>query len=326
MIKNAIVSAAENITEVTIEQLESTIEQLDNSILVDEIKRTADILKTKVNEFDNNKLTNKYNKNNLSPESIQDMLEYKINEIYRYFFALQNLILQYMNQKVVITYVHINSNGQREIRLIDNDIKHLAVEQGHNFYKIGYDVQDNYMKLRNSLPDTTNTKLQQVAKLAEDRYKQFKKVVWWKIRGQKWAGYQFYTKGPINEAFANFYINTRPGINYFRYSLEKNLSIFITHPKFGAIQADYLNGFLLGDVTKGNIQFAVKGQFGSPQGFKQVVNFLNKIGDDFNEKKLQQLIKYFTKIPKNKTSQIKQLQQDEIEHIIQPILNNLKST
>ena len=51
----------------------------------------------------------------------------------------------------------------------------------------------------------------------------------------------------------------------------------------GVIYADNANGFLIGDVSLGGLQFAVKGAFGSPQSFTMIINWLKKIKEqDFS--------------------------------------------
>jgi hypothetical protein len=68
------------------------------------------------------------------------------------------------------------------------------------------------------------------------------------------------TRGPINEAFVSFYINNIK----FNSDLETNIDYFMLDPTMGAINADNMNGFLIGDVSGGKIQYAVKGEGGSP--------------------------------------------------------------
>lgn len=317
-LNNVSASISDSVMETTVQALEETIDSIDQSEIIIQIQNLIPILIEAIEEFESNySLTKKFQTQ--TPALIEQSLDFKIKRIYDNFFKLQNLILAYMGQKVLITYVHVGQDGKREIRIVDNDISHLAIQtgswRGREFHKIGYDLTNNYQILKNSLPDTTNKTLQETAQLAEQRYNDFKKIVWWKIRGQKWAGYQLYTKGPLNEAFVNFYLNTRANANPLRYGREKNLAVFMTHPKLGAIQADYLNGFLLGDVSRNNLQFAVKGDFGSPQGFKQVAKELKKLSSDFSEQNLKEFIKQFTTIPEDKASQIRQLTEKEINWV-----------
>ena len=45
-----------------------------------------------------------------------------------------------------MTYVHVDDEGRREIRISDNDISHLGITRGtmwngNPFYKLGYNVE-----------------------------------------------------------------------------------------------------------------------------------------------------------------------------------------
>jgi hypothetical protein len=105
------------------------------------------------------------------------------------------------------------------------------------------------------LPDEDNQRLQNTAKVATERYLETRKVIQKHRRGivywrtaDKFKGYAMNTLGPINEAFANFYINTPANENVFSTNLEKNVETFVLHPQYGIRQADTMNGFLVGDV------------------------------------------------------------------------------
>jgi len=112
---------------------------------------------------------------------------------------------------VLITYVHIDDTGKREIRLIDNDLEHLQATTFNNGYgrkwaSLGYIVEDHYRLLKNSLSDDENRGLDETAKEVESRYLKYRGKILWKINSE-WYGYKLYNKGPINEAYAAFYIH-----------------------------------------------------------------------------------------------------------------------
>lgn len=177
-----------------------------------------------------------------------------------------------------MSYVHIDDEGRRSIRISQNDISHLGIISGVNswngnsFFKLGYYMEEHYKNLKNSLPDEENEELQKTAMEIDRRYLNYKKRVMWYVNNS-WKGYRFYTKGPINEAFVNFYVHNVQLLN----SMEKNIDIYMLDGTYGAINADATKGFLIGDVSKGGLQFAVKGIFGSPQGTKEVIKDFKKI-------------------------------------------------
>jgi hypothetical protein len=209
--------------------------------------------------------------------------------IYKDFFELQNLINLFIYQKVLMTYVHVDPiTGQREIRLFDNNISQLEVTEvnnyGRTYAKLAYDVSERYLQLKNSLSDAENSGLQTTAAEVEARYVKYKGRILWQLNSE-WVGYKLYNRGPINEAFTAFYIKEVQLQN----ELNTNINQFMTSvdPQ-GVIYADNANGFLIGDVSLGGLQFAVKGAFGSPQNFATVIKELKKMKEqDFSFESLK---------------------------------------
>lgn len=84
--------------------------------------------------------------------------------------------------------------------------------------------------------------------------------------------------------------------------------------------ANSTKGFMIGDVSKNGIQYAVKGAFGSPQHYKEVVNTFNKLlnGEELSEKHLQQIInKYVTEEGNRELpSHISELSKKSISQIV----------
>lgn len=235
------------------------------------------------------------------------ILDAKKDLIYKDFFELQNLINLSQGQKVVVTYVDIGEDGQREIRIIDNDISHLGTEMGmyrnNPYYKLSYEVNSAYRILKNELSEEQNQGLQLTAAEVERRYTKYKKRVLWRPQGSDWKGYYFPTKGPINEAYASFYIKNIEFSGYMEDQIDK----FILDNECGAITADNFSGFMIGDYSQDGIQYAIKGKFGGAQGWIQVANKLQTVVDnDFSESAWQNFIEFFTKRPEMK-SQIKEL-------------------
>lgn len=56
--------------------------------------------------------------------------EHRKNLIYENLFKLQNFINAFLGQEIVMTYVHVDETGSRQIRIMDNDIGHLMVTTG----------------------------------------------------------------------------------------------------------------------------------------------------------------------------------------------------
>lgn len=253
-------------------------------------------------------------------------LQLKKDLIYKDFFQLQNLMNLFIYQKVLMTYVHVDPvTGQREIRLFDNDISHLEATEvsnyGRSYAKLGYDVAERYQQLRNSLSDSDNEGLQVTAAEVEARYVKYKGRILWQLDNE-WVGYKLYNRGPINEAFTAFYIKEVQLNN----GLNENVNQFMTsQDPQGVIYADNANGFLIGDVSLGGLQFAVKGAFGSPQSFTTIINWLKKIKEqDFSFASLKEFIERFKYAEQEKaTKLVKPMTKRSIEAMVRYHGDNL---
>lgn len=242
-------------------------------------------------------------------------LESSIDDIYVSFFDVQNLINAYIGQRIVMTFVSVDSEGNREIRVSDNTVEHLKEISFRGNQRLAYLINEHYKTLTNSLPSEKNQTISDVAKEVERRYVEYKgKILWYYPNA--WKGYKMYHKGPINEAYVNFYVNN---FYFGKSNTEENIDIFMKHKDYGAINADSTKGFLIGDVHKGGIQYAVKGEFGGPQGLIQVAKDLKKIsGENFSEKKLKEFIKKYTEeeLEKEYHPHVYDLTKKEMEEIL----------
>lgn len=298
---------AEEVSVITHEDLTNSIatELIGSSSLLEEIKKSIKIFLKKVEQYE--KITSE------KPATIGQALsklESQKEFIYADFFKIQNLINAFLGQKIVMSYIHVDEYGRREVRISDNTVDHLGITRGvawngNPFYKLGYDFSSHYETLKNGLPDDDNEGLQATAMEVERRYFAYKKRVLWYV-GQ-WKGYRLTNRGPINEAFMNFYIHKIK----LESGMEENIDKFMTSDN-GAIKADATRGYLIGDVYKDGVQYAVKGAFGSPQGTKEIIKEFKKIqSEDFSDDAIWSFINKFTKeeLDKGYKPQIKEMTQ-----------------
>lgn len=242
-------------------------------------------------------------------------LETQKELIYRNFFDLQNLINAYMGQMVILTYVHVDDNGRREVRLSDNTIDHLqAIHSWKNDsgpLRLSYVVQNHYAKLQNSLSNKNNDILQKTAAEVEGRYMRYDRFVLWNYGG--WKGYKFESRGPINEAFVAIYVHNIK----LSGMMEQDIDFFVLNPKFGAINADNAAGTLIGDVRKNGVQFAVKGDYASPQGFMDITKDFQELQKNFSAENLYKLIEKWTVEEEERAvPQIKKMTEDTLNEYI----------
>ena len=305
---------ANTVSEITHEDLANAVasELIGSASLLETIKHEIKLFLKKVEVYEQITSTKS---ENIMPMKLK--LEKQRELIYTDFFRIQNLINIFLGQRIVMTYVHIDDSGKREIRISDNSVENLTIVsgttwRGNPFWKLGYDFSSRYQTLKNGLPDEDNEGLQNTAFEVERRYSEYKKRVLWYVG--EWRGYKLTTKGPINEAFVNFYVHKIK----LEKSMEENINEFMTG-SYGAINADATRGYLIGDVSKDGIQYAVKGAFGSPQGFKEIIKEFKKLyEEDFSDTAFRNFINKFTKeeLDKKYKHQIKELSKRSISGIV----------
>ena len=142
--------------------------------------------------FEINKFLQKLEDYNNSNFSVADQslsgkirsLSHKKDIIYKDFFVIQNMINNFLGQEIIMTYVHIDDEGKREIRISENDIEHLQVAGVIRYkgaktgsVKLSYNVENHYEILKNSLPEEENVRLQIAAQTVEGRWHKYRKKV-----------------------------------------------------------------------------------------------------------------------------------------------------
>lgn len=284
---------SQKIREITIPELEKKVESELEKIQPEIIEHTSqnreELIKriqVKIRSFTKAVTAHQKQLDIIGRSGGYDRISKSTQEVYSRFFELQNLINTYLSQRIIVTYVHVDKNGEREIRLYNNNSEHLRTRRNEAKYSF---KNRGYQLLRTTLPKDSKPEkdLQNTAKEVEKRYNASKQhIVQWTTKGGGFAGYKLQSKGPINEAFVNFYVNTladdRP--HYFSSpDKDGNVKIYALHNLYGMVQADTENGFLVGDVSAGGkIQYAVKGRYAAAQRYKTIFEFFNTLDKEFN--------------------------------------------
>lgn len=306
-------SAVQQIKEITHEELKT---QLEN-----QIRPEFEEIKEAMKKFNNNAQTYLNALNSIRDNDEIQLLDRLKDTLYAEFFEIQNLLNAHIGQRIILTYVFVKSDGTREIRVSDNNEKHL--ERQGKLKTLKYVVKDHYQILKNSLPQEDNEGLEETAKeVSERRRKNEHYIVLWDQR-EKRVGYMVKTEGPINEAYVNFYIHNiqlRQAIN-----IEDRINRFMLDINYGAIKADATRGYFIGDVSRDGIQYAVKGNFGSPQGVREIIKEFQEImNSDYSETSLKNFINKFTIAEQERklSPQIKKMTEDELNELLVDISKN----
>lgn len=321
---------AEDIAEISTRELKKALHEeiIDKSAIYKELKKLIPEFMKQVKQYQMKYMELKSMSFSDRWEAQEKLLKFEIDNIYSVFFQIQNLFNAYVNQKIIMTYVSVDGDGNRTIKVSNNNIDLLSIEQftyPYKFQKLGYNFNNSEHAtiLKNCLPDKDNATLNTTAKEVTKRYNDHKigqrrHLIMWNTNG-KWSGYSLNTKGPINEAYVNFYVHNVK----LKSTLEYNIERFMIDDRYGVKKADATKGFMIGDVRSGGIQYAVKGEFGSPQHFKDVYNTFEKLlgsdGSGLSPENIDKIIdKYLIEErQRNYAPQAKELVSDEITKLLE---------
>lgn len=256
-------------------------------------------------------------------------------EAYVAFFDFQNLFNEFFKQRIQMIYVVEGANG-RELVLVDNDMSDIVRNQWGG---LSYQVNQIERVLRWSKDEYDPSSLDNTANEVFRRWdiamERHSKTSWlpilWKF-GKTWSGAFVNNKGSLNEAYANFYINQF----YFKFGMEKNVSIYVTDQQYGVAAVDNTGGFVIGDVTYTNnnntseyqntIQFAIKGKNAGPMGmaavYKSIVKALQTFQDEFKTIDLLNEIRQMVSKPGN-AHQMRQMTEAQLDKEIESLHNML---
>ena len=208
-------------------------------------------------------------------------------------FILQNIVNEWIGQKVQMVYVYKGQGGDIELWKVDNTVDDLSIGRGsksHGGYVNGrYQLSKKKLLafmnegkaslLENEAYDPTTLKLTyseilQRKKIAKSVVNGGTFYILWN-EGDGWHGVRVSSEGVLAEAYAGFYLN---GV-VFESNMETNVRIFMTDPAYGAIQVDNQSGFLAGDVVQqgSSVQYGIKTKGASAMGYLQVVQMASQI-------------------------------------------------
>lgn len=220
-----------------------------------------------------------------------------------------------------MTYVFQSADGGFHLGLFDNDMSHVARgAYGRLTYQINNINKIFQYDMNEYNADILNNTFREVLYRWGVALSTHKKKVWlpllWKMGG--WAGVKVNNQGTLAEAYANFYVNKVT----FNGNMEQKVANFVLNREHGAMSVDNTSGFAIGDINKGNVQFAVKKNKSGLMGIAQVYNIIQQlkvqlgiIDDTF----LTTLYDEITK--QGKAKQVAQLTSGKVSKDLEKMLN-----
>ena len=208
-------------------------------------------------------------------------------------FGFQEIVNGVLGQQVQMIYVYVGRDGSPEIYKISNTGDHLKQSLASKgggmtarYGSLSKDFLDRHgEKIKNSLNNNGQENLDTAYKETVKRGKYSRKklnigflLVLWKP-AQVWLKMKISSLGDVNEAYAAFYLNMIFNNFIFKDSggLEWLLNTFLLHDEYGVAAVDNISGFLEGDVTIGNIEYAIKSKGATTLSPNQVIDLAKAI-------------------------------------------------
>lgn len=322
---------AQEAVSVTTEELSKIVQQALNSdlaVTIDQVMQSLDVFeKEYFKYYELIKVKRSLKKKGQDMGAIRQEIHTMERDLYEKFFNFQNLFNAYYGQKIVMTYVYRNENGEFQIGLSDNDLSHVVENQ---FQHLEYSVEGIEEMLKLEAKEYDNALLDETANSIYDRWEiakaRFRKgtglPIFWQNDDGSWVGMKINNRGTIAEAYANFYINKVPftGIG----GIERRVGFYITDKENGVMGVDNTLGFFLGDVTASNeqsVQYAVKTQRAGLMGMYQINKYIQQIKKDLKSANGPE----FLEALKEKVSQPGKIKQvtSNLSKFLEKDLNNL---
>ena len=208
-------------------------------------------------------------------------------------FKFQEVVNAVLGQKVQMVYVYVDRKGNPVLYTMENTGEHLkqsyASKGGGMTARYG-NLSKSFLdrhgqQIKNSLEDNGKEQLDMAYKETVKRAKYSKKVlnigfllVLWQP-AKVWLKMKISALGDINEAYAAFYLNMVYNNFIFNKSsdIEWLLNTFLLHEWYGVAAVDNISGFFEGDVTIGNVEYAIKSRGATTLSPKQVVDLAETV-------------------------------------------------
>lgn len=214
-------------------------------------------------------------------------------------FNFQEIVNGVLGQEVQMIYVYIGKDGQPEIYRISNSGEHIKqsmASKGRGMTARYGNLSKKFLdehgeKIENSLKDNGEEQLNLAYKETVKRGQYSRKklnigfllVLW--CPAKVWLKMKISSLGDVNEAYAAFYLNMVFNDFIFNQSsdIEWLLNTFLLHDRYGVTAVDNISGFLEGDVTIGNIEYAIKSKGATTLSPEQVISLAINIKESSPE-------------------------------------------
>ena len=231
-------------------------------------------------------------------EEISEILHSnKVKEIFAIAEEFQNDLNILLGQEVQLIYVYENDIGEPEMYVIKDTDLLMADQQSRGSGVAG---RFNASVFKNAINDLKqndiNKHIEKMVKTQEPKYneegakktymesmrryrysrtKQLRFIMW-KGQADEWHKWFVSAEGDINEAYAAVVLLNKPIPGFVWSNIDWNVGDFVQRY---IADVDSASGLLEGDITVGNIEYAIKSADASMLGVKQMEKLAKNIVD-----------------------------------------------
>ena len=246
--------------------------------------------------------------------------------LYEESMNFQQVLNNFLGQKVVMVFVFENTDGQPELyEITSEDVLKYDYSSSNTLiarYRGDNDALNNAMKKLQLTVDWNFNLSGLKATYVETLYryrcsrKVNRRIVLWQNPYETWHAMKVSAEGDINEAYAAIVILNRKDPS-FNNDIEINIEQFLNE----VAQVDNVSGLLQGDVTNGNIEYGIKSTGASTLSLKQIIKIAYQIVNDenFNKEKLEKIKADFSAKGRTRNKVVKSLETSVRDAIIHTI-------
>lgn len=199
----------------------------------------------------------------------------------------QEQINAVLNQQVVIMFIFEDDAGNPvpyQIDKLSDILKYDTASRGYNL-TARFQNMNNLATAATKIEasdDTMQTKMENLAPVYREvmnRYRDpahHKWLMWRPIPPDVWYKMNISAEGDINEAYAAEIFSSQTDFMYDDPYIDNDIDVFAT----AIANVDNISGMLQGDVTAGNIEYAIKSIDASMPGLRQFKTMANQIIKD----------------------------------------------
>lgn len=215
--------------------------------------------------------------------------------IYQHVIDFQDKLNKLLNQKVQMLYVYEGSDGTPFIYEVSEEdlLQTLKYDYTRTAMTARINFTQDRLQAMKEITQKSNYKnignIQNTYKEIMARYRRAKTAknnyIYYEHPPGQYHKLTISTEGDVNEAYAAIVLNRQIEEKFNTTDVEKNISEFAPY----IVDVDNISGLLQGDITDGDVEYAIKSAQAGMLGVSQMINMAKRILNNtkFNKQTLK---------------------------------------